>query len=148
MSNCLVTARQWSCRKVCFSVVSVCPSVHRRYPRDYYLWYIGHHSTGLLDIESHCTGPPTPTQPQPPPMLVTLCLVTGNHPLRPVQTCSLENTSPTLKHVQLATGRCTSCWNAFVFLLSLEKVPLVFFSMSVESWIIMNSKICTKMPIS
>ena len=77
------TARQWSCRKVMFSVISVCRSVclsvhggalmwplpmmfwttpYRNLPSNLWTWDLTLQGPASLDMGSHCTGtPPTGT---------------------------------------------------------------------------------------
>ena len=72
----IISACQQSCRKVKFSLMSVCSQGS---PYDHYLWCNG----------PHCTGPNDPN-PSPP-----LTVTSGCHHWRPVQTCLLEDPNPT-----------------------------------------------------
>ena len=116
-----VTARQRSCGKVMFSVVSVHHSVHGGgFPCDHYPWCIRH----------HCSGPYPPSQAPPPTILLAKIW------WRSLVTCSnLFTWGPTStstyiwwppKHVWFASGRYASYWNAFLFIVQLDFKKYVF----------------------
>ena len=104
----IITARQRSCGKVMFSLVSLC--LFTGDPSDHYLQCIG----------PHCTAPPPPTSDMGPPSssppghhwrLIPVpnlrVLIWGSNP--PIST---DIWWP--KHIWLASGWHASYWNAFL----------------------------------
>ena len=77
-----------------FSLVSVCLFIGG-FPCDHYLWWIGTHCTGFLELAlppvriRHST-PPNFRHGIPRP-LTPLLVTSGSHHWRPAQTCSLED---------------------------------------------------------
>ena len=133
----IFTVRQWSYRKVIFSVVSVLQLFilsTGRVPYDHYLWCIRSYCTAPWPIPTSASdlGPPAlaPHQALAPftlalrfpgpnysPMLVT----SGGDHWIPVQTCPFRDTqewhlvvASKLKHVRFPSGRYSPYWNVFL----------------------------------
>ena len=106
----LITTCQQSCEKVMSSLMYVCLSTRAGdYPFDHYQWCHGPHTTGPPGPGPFQTLDITIQGPQrPAPMLVT----SGNHPFRPVWTCSLEDPSVLTSGSYWSNA---SYWNAFLF---------------------------------
>ena len=124
----------WSCKKLMFLVIFVCHSVHGgevwgpMWPLPMMLWP---YYTGILLYRAH-------------PMYKTSFLCTGPTPCIP-WTCS---NLFIMKHVRSASGRLTSCWNAF-FLFNVCTTILVwrknYFYRLQRSWAkVIFSQACVK----
>ena len=93
-------------------------------------------------IGPHCTGLPSPqtwdlTVPSPPPGYGSskyrdaLLVASGGHHSRSVQTCSLQDPPPYWyvvaieAHTVGASGRYTSYWNAFLFIILFDAISMI-----------------------
>ena len=104
------TAQRWSCGKVMFSVMCVCPRGNLHVT-------IAHDALDLTSLYTRPTPSPLPpnmgphcTEPPAHPRLVT----SDGHYWRPVQTCSLEDhPSHCYWHLVTTAETCTGRWASY-----------------------------------